>query len=92
MLKGRVVRIWAAEGATTSISRAFYVAIEHEDTAINAVLAAYPEFEGCIVDAGERLSGTAVAFLDMAEGEIRDRVAETQVNLIEPRLKDDLLM
>ena len=84
MLKGRVVRIWAGEGSISSVSHAFYVAIEHEDTAINAVLAAYPEFEGCTVDAGERLSGTAVAFLDMAEGEIRNRVTETQINLIEP--------
>ena len=84
MLKGRVVRIWAGEEATASVVRAFYVAIEHEDTAINAVLAAHPEFEGCMVDAGERLSGTAVAFLDMAEGEIRDRVTENQINLIEP--------
>ena len=58
------------------------VGIEHADTAVNAVLAAYPEFEGYPVEADERLSSTAIAFLDMREGEIRDRVTETQVNLI----------
>ena len=82
MLKGRVVRIREHDGESASVLRVFFVGIEHADTAVNAVLAAYPEFEGFPVEADERLSSTAIAFLDMREGEIRDRVTEAQVNLI----------
>ena len=84
MLKGRVVRIQEREGSTAPIARVLYVGIEHEDTAINAVLAAFPQYEGCPIEAHERLSGTAVAFMELDEGEIRDRLTETQINLLKP--------
>ena len=80
MSKGRVVRVWSDDSAKSSVLRAFYVAIEHADTAINAVLAAYPEYEAMFVEAHEGLSGTAVSFLDLAPGEVRDRVTEDQIN------------
>ena len=89
MPRGRVVRVWANDGAIPSVFRAFYVGIDHEDTAINAVLAAYPDYEGFTMDAEEGLSSTAVAFLDMREGEIRDRVTESQVNLLKSSATGD---
>ena len=83
-MRGRVVKIWERNGARAPVLRAFSVGIEHPDTAINAVLAAHPEYEGYLVEADERLDNTAVAFLELQEGEVRDRLTLASYNFMNP--------
>ena len=70
MMQGRIVRVYDPE-----LVQAFDVAIEDPDAAIAAVRAAHPSLGNCHMEAAERLSKTAVAFLELDLGEVRERLS-----------------
>jgi hypothetical protein len=72
-MKGRIVRVQCGDEAGLRFMKLFDVAIEDPDAAIAAVRAAHPVLAGYLMEAHERLSPTAVAFLDLDAGEIRER-------------------
>ena len=74
MMRGRIVKVYDSEPL-----KAFDVAVTDPDAAIAAVRSAYPELARCRMDASARLSATAIAYLELNPGEVRERFALDQV-------------
>ena len=70
MSRGRIVRVYDPE-----FVKGFDVAIEDSEAAIAAVRAAHPTLGDCQMEADERLSATAVAFLETNPGEVKERLS-----------------
>ncbi len=75
MSQGRIVRVHRDDTGRSSILKTFNVGLRDEDAAIAAVLERHPEFRTHHLEATESLSSTAVAFLDLQLGEVKDRLA-----------------
>ena len=69
------MRIRGIDAAGFHLIKAFDVAIEDPAMAIAAVRAAHPQLDGCHMQAVERLSATAVAFLELHPGEVKERLS-----------------
>ena len=80
-MKGRIVRVQCVDQTGLPFTKVFDVGLEQEDMAITAVRIVRPELAGYHMQADERLSSTAVAFLDLRSGEVRERHA---LPLVEP--------
>ncbi len=80
MARGRIVRVRADSTKESEILSAFHVGIEDEDLAIAAVLKRYPELSEYHIEAADRLSTTAVSFLELQDGEIRNRLARAMID------------
>lgn len=78
-MRGRIVRVHAEAGGHLVMS--FDVGFEREDMAVAAVRILHPELDHFHMHADEQLSATAVAFLDLHTGEVRERHASL---LVEP--------
>ena len=81
MSLGRIVRVRGIDASGNDCVKAFDVAIEDQDVAITAVKVVHPKLTSCHMQADERLSQTAVAFLDLRPGEVRERHASLLVEL-----------
>ena len=70
MMRGRIVQ---AHDLNPWRSRSFDVGIEDENVAVWAVKVMHPELSNWRFDGRERLSPTAIAYLDLSSGEVRER-------------------
>lgn len=68
MPHGRIVSVRSA-----GLIRVFDVGLEQEHLAIQAVKIVHPELASYDMQAAEKLSPTAVAYLDLFSGEVRER-------------------
>ena len=70
---GRLVTVRGFDKAGRETFKVFDVGLGPEDMAITAVRIVRPEFAACKMQASERLSATAVAFIELQPGEVRER-------------------
>ena len=74
-MQGWIVTVQYDDEAGLRSTKMFDVGLEQKDMAITAVRIVHPELTDCHMQASERLSSTAVAFLELRSGEVRERHA-----------------
>ena len=75
IMQGWIVRVECVDEVGLRFSKLFDVGLEQVDMAVTAVKIVHPELTDCHMQATERLSPTAVAYLELRSGEVRERNA-----------------